>query len=96
MDEPSKEANPEDAELPTVSLGYTDVFNLNYLKSGGSLKIDSEKKTLASSGRSSNFLPKIKHTSSMSNYPPKEREKIKDGQKLIHELRKRFDDKLRT
>ena len=52
-------------------MGFTDVFNMNYLKSGGSLKLDSDRKTLDSSARSSTFLPKIKHTSVLSHYPPK-------------------------
>ena len=70
------------------------MFNLNYLKSGGNVRHETEKQL--ASGGSMSFLPKIKHTSVESPYPPKEREKIKEGRALILELRKRFDEKLRT
>ena len=67
LDEPEPEIKP--METPRTSLGRTDVFNLNYLKSGGALKVDPE--TGLKSGGSMTFLPKIKHTSVESPYPPK-------------------------
>lgn len=81
-------------EKEKIVMGPTDIFNMNYLKSreqsNPSHRKDSE------SIHSTLFFPKIVHTNLSSHVLPKERERIKDSNLLIREVRKGFEDRLRT
>lgn len=73
-----------------------DNYNLEYMKNGGNMQNKKKSKSVADLLK----LPKVKEHAYASQFGvtkqmPRGREKRKDGNGMIREIRKRFEQKLR-
>ncbi len=91
METMREEDNPE---TKYEYVGQVDIFNMNYLKNGlGDTKSDRKAATL-STERSLTMLPRLAKMDNGKASLPKERERIKEINTVIYEIRKKFDQKL--
>jgi hypothetical protein len=75
-------------------VGQVDIFNMNYLKNGHAPDSKSERKLENLTTDRSVVLPRLDRTNNSKASLPKERERIKEINTVIYEIRKKFDQKL--
>ena len=88
-----EEVAHSEAESSTrnLQMGTIDSFNIDYMRTGGTAggqpKTTRDFFTRRSDG---SVLPKIQHTTIYSKAPPKGRERLKEGNDILREMRKKF------
>lgn len=75
-------------------VGQVDIFNMNYLKNGHTNESKYNKNLESLSTERSLVLPRLGRINNSKAFLPKERERIKEINTVIYEIRKKFDQKL--